>query len=111
MDPPDLIDIARSAAGNARAPYSRFPVGAAVEGDDGRIYPGCNIESASYPLTMCAERVAIFSAIAAGASPSRIAVSCLRGDPSDLTSIAAPDRSDRAPRNVNRYRGAHAVVR
>ena len=87
MDPPDLIDIARSAAGHARAPYSRFPVGAAVEGDDGAIYPGCNIESASYPLTMCAERVAIFSALAAGTRPRRIAVSCLHGDPADPGSL------------------------
>jgi cytidine deaminase len=87
MDPPELIEIARSAAGRARAPYSQFPVGAAVEGDDGRIYPGCNIESASYPLTMCAERVAIFSTLAAGAGPRRIAVSCLRGDPSDPASL------------------------
>ncbi len=53
----------------------------------GQIYRGCNIESASYPLTMCAERVAIFTAIAAGATPRRIAVSCLRGDPNDPNSL------------------------
>ncbi len=87
MQSPDLLDIARAAAAYARAPYSNFPVGAAVEGDDGRIYRGCNIESASYPLTMCAERVAIFAALAAGATPRRIAVSCLRGDPADPSSL------------------------
>ena len=87
MEAPDLLQIARSAAAYARAPYSHFPVGAAVEADDGQIYRGCNIESASYPLTMCAERVAIFTAIAAGATPRRIAVSCLRGDPNDPNSL------------------------
>jgi cytidine deaminase len=87
MDSAKLLDIARQAAANARAPYSQFPVGAAVEGDDGQIYRGCNIESASYPLTMCAERVAIFTAIAAGATPRRLAVSCLRGDPNDPNSL------------------------
>ena len=87
MPSPDLLAEARAAADHARAPYSQFPVGAAVEGDDGRVYRGCNVESASYPLTMCAERVAIFSAIAAGAAPRRIAVACLRGDPSDPSSL------------------------
>jgi cytidine deaminase len=83
----DLLDIARMAAENASAPYSQFPVGAAVQADDGQIYRGCNIESPSYPLTVCAERVAIFSAIAAGARPLRLAVSCLRGDPTDPSSL------------------------
>lgn len=87
MDGSDLIQVARSAAGRARAPYSRFPVGAAVEGDDGSIHVGCNIESASYGLTICAERVAIFAAIAAGARPVRLAVTCLGGNPADPTSL------------------------
>jgi cytidine deaminase len=83
----DLLERARAAAGRARAAYSGFPVGAAVEGDNGRIYPGCNVESPAYPLTLCAERVAIFSAIAAGATPVRIAVSCLRGDPAQPSTL------------------------
>jgi cytidine deaminase len=87
MQPEELVQIARSSAKNARAPYSHFPVGAAVEADDGQIYRGCNVESASYSLTMCAERVAIFTAIAAGASPRRLAVSCLQGDPADPGSL------------------------
>lgn len=61
-----LLDLAKSAARRAYAPYSKFPVGAAVVTDDGRMYSGCNIENASYGLSMCAERVAIFSAVAAG---------------------------------------------
>jgi len=83
----DLLRAARRAAKHAAAPYSRFPVGAAVEADDGCVYPGCNVESPAYPLTICAERTAIFSAIAAGARPVRIAVTCLRGDPSDPVSL------------------------
>jgi cytidine deaminase len=87
MEADRLMAAARGAASRASAPYSRFPVGAAVEGSDGAIYQGCNIESASYGLTICAERVAIFSAIAAGARPLRLAVICLQGDPTQPESL------------------------
>lgn len=62
----ELILRARRAAAKAYCPYSNYPVGAAVLGGDGEIYTGCNLENASYGLTMCAERVATFQAIAAG---------------------------------------------
>lgn len=61
-----LLAAAQAAATRAYVPYSHFPVGAAVLTDDGAIVSGCNIENASYGLTVCAERVAIFQAIAAG---------------------------------------------
>lgn len=63
----ELSNCARASLEHAYAPYSNFPVGAAVLDDLGRIFTGVNVENASYGLTICAERVAIFSAIAHGA--------------------------------------------
>ena len=67
-DIPDLIRQTRLAQRRARAAYSGYPVRAAVLGTSRNVYPDCNIESSAYPTTMCAERVAIFGAIASGES-------------------------------------------
>lgn len=61
-----LIDLANEARRRAYAPYSKYPVGAALRTKSGRLYTGVNIENAAYPHTMCAERVAIFKAVSEG---------------------------------------------
>lgn len=69
MEKSQLLAMTAAAIGcrqKAYAPYSRYGVGAAVMGGSGRIYPGCNVENASYGLTMCAERVAVFKAVSEG---------------------------------------------
>lgn len=63
----ELLAAALAARENAYAPYSKFKVGAAVETADGHIFTGCNIENASYGLTCCAERNAVFAAVGSGA--------------------------------------------
>jgi len=70
-----LVAAALKARENAHAPFSKFKVGAALEDSTGQIHTGCNVENATYGLTVCAERVAIFKAISEGAkSFKRIAV-------------------------------------
>jgi cytidine deaminase len=66
MSDENLIEAAKASREKAFAPYSNFKVGAAVETKSGKFFTGCNIENASYGLTICAERVAIFKAISEG---------------------------------------------
>ncbi len=64
-----LVDAARQVRLRAHAPFSGFKVGAALEISDGRIVTGCNVENATYGLTICAERVAVVKAVSEGAGP------------------------------------------
>jgi cytidine deaminase len=78
-----LLSAALAVRENAFAPYSKFRVGAALEDTEGRIHTGCNVENATYGLTVCAERVAVFKAISEGVRRfRRIAVAA---DTDDLT--------------------------
>lgn len=75
----ELFERARTAAKNAYSPYSGVCVGAVVESADGQLYSGCNVENASYGLTVCAERVAIFTMAAAGGRALRRIAVCVVG--------------------------------
>ena len=77
-----LVPAARAALAHAYAPYSGFRVGAAVLGASGAVYSGCNVENASYPVSLCAERGAIAAAVAAGErSLLAVAIVTAQGDP------------------------------
>ncbi|WP_017187407.1 cytidine deaminase [Alkalibacillus haloalkaliphilus] len=66
MEQSQLVQSAKEMLDKAFVPYSKFPVGAALLTKDGKVYLGCNIENAAYPVTCCAERVAIFKAVSEG---------------------------------------------
>jgi cytidine deaminase len=67
MIDPELVAAAESIAGSAYVPYCDFPVGAALRTEDGRLFVGVNVDNASSPLTVCAERSAVSAAVSAGA--------------------------------------------
>ncbi|MGC9071801.1 MAG: cytidine deaminase [Acidilobus sp.] len=80
--PEDLLKAAKEVLGNAYAPYSGYRVAAAVRAPSGRIYRGVNVENASYGLTICAERAAVFNAVAGGERSIReVLVLTERGEP------------------------------
>lgn len=81
-----LLELARRARELAYAPYSRFQVGAALQTKDGRTFSGCNVENAAYGLCNCAERTALFSAIAAGCKPDDFsAIAVIADTPEPVT--------------------------
>ncbi len=82
MTKPDeaLVAAARAARAHAWAPFSSFAVGAALRHRDGRLFTGCNVENATYGLTICAERVAVFKAISEGARPGEFTAVCVVAD-------------------------------
>ena len=106
-----LLQLALETQGRARASYSKFHVGAAVLGESGATYPGCNVESASYGATVCAERAAVVAAVAGGeariracvvvtptaepSSPCGICRQFLAGFGPDVLILAASSVSDR----------------
>jgi cytidine deaminase len=81
MTDQELYDQAKAAAAGAYAPYSKFLVGAAVLLRDGRVVTGVNVENASYPLGMCAERCALARAVAEGARPGDIEALAVTASP------------------------------
>jgi cytidine deaminase len=76
-----LIALARSVRERAHAPYSGYAVGASVLGDDDRVFAGCNVENASFGLTLCAERAAMAAAVAGGVRSVRAVVLVAGGSP------------------------------
>lgn len=81
MNPDDLVQAAREALKNAHAPYSGYKVGAALLCADDSVVTGCNVENASYGLTNCAERTAVFSAIASGKKEFKALSVAATGEP------------------------------
>ena len=101
----ELLTAARQAASRAYCPYSHFRVGAAILTGEGEIVSGCNVENASYGLTICAERNAIFQAVAQGTAPLDIRGVVV------YTPTAEPTAPCGACRQVINEFGPHAEIR
>ena len=109
----DLVRLAQTMMTRAHAPYSKFHVGAAVLLDDGRIFTGCNVENASYGLTICAERNAIFAAVAASTKKPVIAVVVVvnqRAVPCSPCGACRQVIAEFGPDAVVWYQGAKGIV-
>lgn len=92
-----LVQAAKSARRRAYCPYSKHPVGAAVLAESGRVYTGANVENASYGLSLCAERVAVFNAVTRGESRLRaLAVACKDARPCGACRQVMMEFSDKA---------------
>lgn len=89
MTEKELVDLAKTAAKNAYAPYSHHTVGAALLCKNGKVYPGCNIENAAYSPTNCAERTAFFKAISEG-EREFFAIAVVGGYELDFSDYFAP---------------------
>ena len=85
-----LVQEAAEARKNSYCPYSGFAVGAALLASDGTIYRGCNVENASYGATNCAERTALFSAVADGRKPGEFTAIAVVGGPKDGDPVPCP---------------------
>jgi cytidine deaminase len=108
-----LFRLARAAMKHAYAPYSHFHVGAAILLKDGRVFTGCNVENASYGLTICAERNAVFAAVAASArKPEIVAVAVInhRRLPCSPCGACRQVLAEFGPRATVWYLGAKGVV-
>jgi cytidine deaminase len=108
-----LFRMARAAMKRAYAPYSDFRVGAAILLDDGRVFTGCNVENASYGLTICAERNAVFAAVAATrGKPEIVALAVVnqRGVPCSPCGACRQVLAEFGPRAIVWYLGAKGVT-
>jgi len=109
-----LLQLAREAQGNAYAPYSKFQVGAAVLLENGEIHTGCNVENASYGLTNCAERTAIFSAVAklGGGKVKIVAVAVVNSHDAPCSPCGACRQviAEFGPRAILWYQGRDSIV-